>query len=70
MAGMGAVLILGGILGGFAGWAWKLAHRHYQDWQRAKDTVRTQRRLFFRTGGRGVLWAIGLLILAAIWLHL
>lgn len=67
---VGIILLVGGILGVFAGWAWKLAHRHWQDWHRAKDTVRTQRRLFFSTGGRGVLWAIGLLILAVVMLHL
>ena len=66
MAGVGAFLIPGLILGAFAGWAWKRAHRTWQDWRRTKASVGALRRLFWRHGFQGLLMLAAML--AAVWL--
>jgi len=63
MTGVSGVLLLGVILGAFAGWAWHRAHRTWKDWRRTKASMKALRRLFWKHGFQGVLWAAGLLIL-------
>ena len=70
MSGVSAFLIPGLILGAAAGWAWKRAHRTWQDWRRTKASVGALRRLFWKHGFQGVLWAAGLLVLVVVLVHL
>ncbi len=63
---MGGILLIGAIVGGFAGWRWKLAHRAWRDWRTAVAAVPRLRGAFFLHGRWSSVWVIGTLI--ALWL--
>lgn len=63
---MGAIFLIGAIVGVLAGWRWKHAHRAFRDWRDAVARIPRLRHIFYGSGWWSLLWALGALIV--LWL--
>jgi len=66
---VGAVAVLVGVFGVYAGWHWKLLHRAVHDVARYKTAVRTAKKAQWEHVQRGVLFGVAALIILFVIAH-